>query len=432
MQTLIPRHILHAPAAICAMVASSAQAQPVSLSEVAAVDRAGNAVVTVHSSDFGRETALLLDASGQLVHCRTESRVMAARARLDADGFLFAAYGDVFVGDSTLERWDARGNVDWTHAFRLRPGDAGQRSFEPTPDGGAVLVEEVDLPSGGNQALMVRLGVDGAERWQTPLYIDPVGIGATDFSVDRLGRIAFAAASHPLPLSSFGTVRLGMVGPDGHLAWLHAEAHGSSAASQLLDDGNGDFWWHVGTHPWRGVPYRPSQLVRWTPWGMPLASFEGPALVAGSEILQPAAGNREAIWYLAFGWRDLELVRLGTAGIEARHAIDARREPRPARDSPYYWTLLSVAAEAAWVAVSRPAIDGGPTVERYTRAGRAWSRRLQGLEYVHHVMATENGDARVLTGAYGREPWLVSLSPRSGEELWRVSLSAAYAACAAR
>lgn len=414
------------------LFASSALAQPVNLPQLLAVDRAGNTLVTVRGRDLRRETALLLDTSGQLAHCRTgapATAAMAARARRDADGFLFTSEDG--SGRSSLERWDARGGVDWEQVFELRPGFNRRPGLASTPDGGAALIEEFDVPGYLYEAQMVRLGADGTERWRTPLFAYGNGLSEYDLSVDRHGRLHFAASAtrSPFSLNAPGTVRLGMVGADGRLAWLHAEAHGSAAQSKLFSDGNGDFWWYLSAHGWPSVPYRPSQLARWTPWGMPLATFEGPAMVAGSEIHQPAVDGSEAVWFLAFGPRELELVRVGTAGREARHVIDARREPRSAREGAYYWTLLSVAADAAWVAVLRPAIDGGPTVERYTRAGRAWSRRLPGQVSVQTLVATETGEARVLSENAGREPWLVSLSPRSGEERWRVSLSAAFAAC---
>jgi len=220
-----------------------------------------------------------------------------------------------------------------------------------------------------------------------------------------------------------------MVNADGGPGWLHQEARAQGAASALLDNGAGDLWWHLGADL-----LHPSQLQRWTPWGMPLAVYYGPALVPGTEIIEPALDSRDALWYLAYSpTRDHELVRVGTAGLEARNLLDVRTSYRLGSDGRFnqFSTRLSVAAGSAWVAGSRNGVVDELTVERYTSDGLAMQRRVPGQARVLGLVATPADDARLLMEDPSGQGWLARLTPRRGEESWRVSGQALYEACLA-
>jgi hypothetical protein len=413
-------------ALLWALACASALAEQAGLRNLV-VDRAGNTFVELVARDQSRIAAAVVDASGQLASCRVgDISVAAVHARRDAAGFLVLIrdFSSLPLLTRTLERWDGRGGVDWRYV--TRGGD-----MAPAPDGGAVLWEEVHgRPDGRLQSQMLRLDPDGGLRWRADVFADFLAPRAVSMNVDKLDRVHFAAEPHAalIVAGPRGPARLGLVGADGQLAWLHQEPSFTLAPSVLLDDGSGDLWWFLGSTELVAstVTYLPSRLQRWTPWGLPLVAYHGPAMVAGTEITQPALDDGDAVWFVAQGVaRQSELVRLSTDGRMARHRI---RPDLPVR--------LAVADGSAWLAGPFAGNSSGATVsaslERFTEVGLAWSRRLNGRVAVWGLAATHDGAAHLAAAGSDREVWLSRLTPRRGDEVWRISLNAVADACVAR
>jgi hypothetical protein len=389
-----------------------AVASPVFLNDQVAVDRSGNSLVSM-ARESGTAAIAVLDARGQVSYCRVGFQGKA-RARTDADGFLVLR--DYAFLTQSLERWDGQGRVDWEF---VTPGS----DFAPMADGGAVLWEEELEAPGVLRAELVRLFPDGNLRWRAPVYSAPSAALSVDLVGDSQGRVRFATAplANVLTGEFYGIARLGMVGADGQLAWSYSEPRATASDSRLLDAGDGDMWWYLSLSRLsaRLITYFPSQLSHWTPWGLPLATFDGRALVAGTEILQPASDHQGSVWYLAGQEAGIrELARIGNVGREARHPI-ALNDP----------IVLDANAGSAWLTGSTT--SGQLAVQRYTHAGPAWSRVLPDRNRNLRLIVTPSGDARIASQDQEGAPWLSRLTPQHGEVAWRVSLTNVYEACLA-
>lgn len=411
------------------LACASASADPVYIRNGMAVDRAGNTLVHLGSrSQPG--IVVLLDASGRINHCGPPGTYdIDARPRRDGAGFLVRRSD--FSVDGRIERWDARGRVEWRF-------DAGfNRDFATTSDGGAVIWEVAfGQPDDRVLMQMVRLDSAGLPGWRSPVYSDWQRPTSVDMHEDNLGRIYFAAEPELIFPTAVprGTARLGMVNADGRLGWIVEEPRSSLTPVRLLDDGRGDLWWYLGPGSFAAQvgPYRPSQLQRWTPWGLQVASFDGPAMVPGTEIVQPVLEGRDGVWYLAFRDSDpRELVRVGSAGREARHPLDYGISFNDGYGRAWH-VQLAAGGGAAWIGGRSNAVDDRLKVQRYTAEGLSWTRFLPGGDEVRGLVVTDAGDARVAARGVRNSAWVARLAAENGHEIWRLSADSLYRECLAR
>lgn len=384
------------------LIAAASIVQPVTaqslfLLNAFAVDRAGTALVDVAG-------ARLIDDRGQLRACG-QTTVAQAVARLDAPGFLVRLMEGATPPDLRVEQWSGNGATEWqveTPFFS---------SIAPVPGGGAVISRQT---VGAELIEFQRLDANGQEIWRSTLANAERPPSFYDYTVDDRGRLLFTL---PRPQGEQRwRVEVGMLDAAGRMAWLQSEIREGFSIPVLVNDGQGDFWWHQAGSATPSTTV-PSALQRLTPWGLPLSRNTGPELAAGRDIERPVAGANDTLWYLATKPNaDVELARLTPGGKLARY---------PTRRSLV--TQLVADGEGAWLAAYTGAYEF--TVEHYTAAGRQWSRVLRGLRDVR-LEIQPGGDLRLLAlesdGISVRR-----IAAGTGQVLWRAGRPQMERECAA-
>lgn len=383
------------------LIAAASMVQPVTaqslfLLNAFAVDRAGTTLVDVAG-------ARLIDDRGQLRACGLTT-VAQAVPRLDASGFLVRLMEGATPPTLRVEQWSGSGAVQWqveTPFFS---------SMAAVPGGGAVISRQ----SVGEEAIeFQRLDASGNEVWRSTLANTERPPSFYDYSVDDRGRTLFTM---PRPQGEQRwQVEVGMLDADGRVAWLQSEIRDGFSIPVLVNDGQGDFWWHQAGSATLSTTV-PSALQRLSPWGLPLSRNTGPELAAGREIERPVVGANDILWFLATKPNaDVELARLTPGGKLARY---------PTRRSLV--TQLVADGEGAWLAAYTGAYEF--TVEHYTAAGRQWSRVLRGLRDVR-LEVQPGGDLRLLAlesdGVSVRR-----ISAATGQVLWRLGRAQMEHECA--
>lgn len=382
-------------------IAAASMVQPVTaqslfLINAFAVDRAGTTLVDLAG-------ARLVDERGQVRACGLTT-VAQAVPRLDAPGFLVRLMEGPTPPTLRVEQWSGSGAVQWqveTPFFS---------SMAAVPGGGAVISRQ----SVGEEAIeFQRLDASGNEIWRSTLVITEQPPSYYDYSVDDRGRTLFTM---PRPRGAQRwQVDVGMLDAEGRVAWLQSEIREGFSIPALVNDGQGDFWWHQAGSATPSTTV-PSALQRLTPWGLPLSRNTGPELAAGREIERPVVGANNILWFLATKPNaDVELARLTPGGKLARY---------PTRRSLV--TQLVADGDGAWLAAYTGAYEF--TVEHYTAAGRQWSRVLRGLRDVR-LEVQPGGDLRLIAlesdGISVRR-----IAAATGQVLWRTGRAQMERECA--
>jgi hypothetical protein len=381
-----------------------------------AVDRAGNLLVMGYESPLSglgqTYTAMVIDSAGRLTGCKNVDPTTRALARADAPGFLVdtSSAADRLVPQ--IERWDARGASEWT--FEL-PRQNAPRGLLASADGGALLWLHRNPNRGEWDNQLVRLDSGGRLVRRTDIFPARFPSCSVSMHEDDFGRVQFATGG---PCGPFGE-RIGSVGlinADGRPAWRFDEFTPNFARRWILRNGNGDFWRVVDAFN----DLVTSRLELWTPWGLQLAEFEGPALVPGTEITQPQLDGGD-VWFLATGVNRMELARAGRTGLQARYDLG----------TSIGFDILAARGGHAWVLTN--GIGGarvGSELRLYSRNGPAWQRQFVGMSPLQ-VVADDRQSARVLLRG-ASDSWLMSLAARRGETQWQRSITEAFLDCKSR
>jgi hypothetical protein len=231
------------------LIAAASMVQPVSaqslfLLNAFAVDRAGTTLVDVAG-------ARLIDERGQLRACG-QTTVAQAVARLDAPGFLVRLMEGPTPPTLRVEQWSGTGAAEWqveTPFFS---------SMAAVPGGGAVISRQT---VGEDVIEFQRLDASGNEIWRSALANAEQPPSFYDYTVDDRGR-TFFTLPRPQGEQRWQT-DVGMLDAAGRMAWLQRGVRDGFSIPVLVNDGQGDFWWHqAGSATLSTVAVRPPPSMR--------------------------------------------------------------------------------------------------------------------------------------------------------------------------
>lgn len=370
-----------------AIVGQDAAAQSLFLPNAFVVDRAGSTLLDIAG-------ARLVDARGNVRLCG-QAMVMQAHPRLDASGFLVRLSEGPLPPTVRVEQWSGSGVPQWQVESTFFSGIAA------VPTGGALISRQ---QVGDDLIEFQRLDARGNELWRSRAVRGEQPPSFYEFMVDKHGRALFTL---PRPVSERQwQVEVGMLDADGRLAWVHRQSRGGFSIPTLADDGQGNFWWHLGALL-TTEGGQPSALVRMSAWGTPLSQRLGRELVGGREIERPVAGAEDDLWFLAGKPDvDVELVRLPEGGGLARFPTGRRVATQLIADGDGAWLIANTGVHEF-------------TIDHYTAAGRQWSRVLRGLRDAR-LDIQPGGDLRLLA-LENSGISLRRISAATGQLLWRKS-----------